>query len=193
MECVVCTKIKEKKALIVYEDEVVCAVLPSKPAVLGHIKVYPKKHIATLEETDDNLLERLFFVSNLASSAVFETMKAHGTNIMLSESQDHLAIDVVPRKENDGINVLWKPTQPSPQELNDIFSKIKDKAFGLGRKEEKKVIVVEDKLPIEKIPTAPAAVEKKEPEKKEQPKAPEPKKPEGEKVSYLVKNIIKLP
>jgi histidine triad (HIT) family protein len=191
MECVVCTKIKEKKALIVYEDEVVCAVLPSKPAVMGHVKVYPKKHIATLEETDDNLLERLFFVSNLASSAVFEIMKAHGTNIMLSEGQDHLAIDVVPRKENDGINVLWKPTQPSPQELDDVFSKIKDKAFGLGRKEEKKVIVVEDKLPIEKI--SDTVPEKKEPEKKEQPKAPEPKKPEGEKVNYMVKNIIKLP
>src|SRR4030043_2415716 len=98
MMCVVCDKIAEKKALIVYEDDNLVAILPSKPAVPGHVKIMPKQHFTQLDEMSDELVEDLFFLANFASSAVFDALKAHGTNIILNETDAHLALDVIPRK-----------------------------------------------------------------------------------------------
>jgi histidine triad (HIT) family protein len=200
MNCAVCDKIKEKKALIAYEDDNLIAVLPTKPAVPGHVKIMPKQHFIALEEMSDGLVEELFFLANIASSAVFEALKAHGTNIILNESESHLAVDVIPRKENDGLNFMWKPKQLSPAEMDDVLSKVKDKTFLITGKEDKK------------------EAEKKEKEQKEQekkiwdpdialpegvspaPDAPLPEKeekvlkiPKEEKVNYMIKHLTKIP
>ena len=66
MACVICDKIKEKKALIVYEDDSLIAILPSKPAAVGHIKIMPKQHFTRLEELSNDQAEELFFLANFA-------------------------------------------------------------------------------------------------------------------------------
>lgn len=175
MDCIVCDKIKEKKAMIVYEDDNYIAILPSKPAVPGHVKIMPRQHFTQLDEMSEELVEGLFFLANFASSAVFEVAKAHGTNIILNESDSHLAIDVIPRKENDGLNFTWKPKQISPPEMDDIHNKIKDKAFVVGSKEEPKQIIQE--------------IEEKKPELKQE----ETKDGKKGKINYLLKHLIKIP
>ena len=158
MACVICDKIKEKKALIVYEDDNLIAILPSKPAAIGHIKIMPKQHFSKLEELSDDLVEELFFLANFSSASVFESLQAQGTNIILNEGNDHLAIDVIPRKENDGLDFMWKPKQLSPEEMDDVFNKVKDSAFTVGKggddekKEEKPVEVQEEKNDVIQIP-----------------------------------------
>lgn len=180
MDCVVCDKISEKKAMIVYEDDNLVAILPSKPAVLGHVKVMPKQHFTQLDEMSDDLVEELFFLANFASTAVFEVAKAHGTNIILNESDNHLAVDIIPRKENDGLNFMWKPKQISPAEIDEIHAKITDKAFLVGTRQEKK----------EEPQIIGGAEDKKDAEEtvKEQPK--DAKKG---KINYLIKHLIKIP
>jgi histidine triad (HIT) family protein len=186
MDCIVCDKISEKKAMIVYEDDNLVAILPSKPAVPGHVKIMPKKHFTKLDEMNDELVEELFFLANFASSAVFEVTKAHGTNIILNESDNHLAVDVIPRKENDGLNFMWKPKQISPAEMDETLGKIADKAFLVGRgdefskegkKEEPKEIIAEFE-------------EKKKPGETE---AEAPKDAKKGKINYLIKHLIKIP
>ena len=172
MACVICDKIKEKKALIVYEDDNLIAVLPSKPATIGHIKIMPKQHFTRLDEADDDLVEELFFLANFASSSAFEVMRAQGTNIILNENDNHLAIDVIPRKENDGLNFMWKPKQIPPEEMDEIHNKIKDKGFGIGQQEEA------EQRPAEVIE-----------EKKEEVI----RIPDEEKTNYLIKQLEKIP
>lgn len=173
MVCAVCDKIKEKKALIVYEDDELIAVLPSKPAVIGHIKIMPKNHITKLEDMSSEQVQDLFFLSNFASSSVFEALQCHGTNIILNENDNHLCIDVIPRKENDGLNFLWKPKQLQPEEMENIFNKIKDKTFVVGK-------AVEEK--------------KQEPVMADEKKEDEVIKiPEEEKTNYLIKHLQKIP
>ena len=135
MTCVICDKIKEKKALVVYENDNLIAILPAKPAAIGHVKIMPKQHYTKLDDMDDQLVEELFFLANFASSSVFEALKAHGTNIILNETDHHLAMDIIPRKENDGMDFMWKPKQLSPEEMDAIHSKIKDRAFVVGKTE----------------------------------------------------------
>ncbi len=169
MTCIICDKIKEKKALIVYEDDNLIAVLPGKPAVPGHIKLMPKQHFTKLEELSDETVEDLFFLANFSSASVFEALQAHGTNIILNESDNHLAIDIIPRKENDGLNFLWKPKQLTPEEMEEVYNKIKDKTFAIGKTEEK------------------------EETKPEEEKEEVIKIPDEEKTNYLIKHLQKIP
>ncbi|MFH0869801.1 MAG: HIT family protein [archaeon] len=175
MDCATCEKIKEKKALIVYEDENLMAILPGKPAVLGHIKILPKQHATKLEDLTPEMAENIFFLANFASSAVFDALRPHGTNIIMNESENHLSIDVIPRKENDGMNFLWKPKSMAPQALDDIFSKIKDKTFTVGKKDDKK--------------SAPPREVSAKPEEIISEKTAEGK----EKTNYLIKHLQRIP
>ncbi|MBW2991053.1 HIT family protein [Candidatus Woesearchaeota archaeon] len=173
MECLICEKLKEKKALIVYEDDTLIAVLPSKPAAVGHIRIMPKQHFSKLEELDDDLVQDLFFLANFSSASVFEALQAHGTNIILNESDNHLAIDIIPRKENDGLDFTWKPKQLTPEEMDETYNKIKDKAFVVGKAEQ-------EPKPAE---TPAEAVKEEE----------IIKIPEEEKTNYLIKHLEKIP
>jgi len=190
MACIVCDKIRERKALIVYEDDSLIAVLPAKPAVPGHVKIMPKVHATKLEELDDDTVEGLFFLANFCSSAVFEALKAQGTNIMLNEGKSHLAIDIIPRRENDGLNFSWKPKQMSPLELDDAGAKVKDKAFVVGKSER-------NDEPKPAMPQKPAQAELSQPPAP--PASAEEKKeevikiPKEEKINYLIKHLFKIP
>lgn len=180
MNCIICDKIKEKKAMIIYEDDNLVAILPSKPAVPGHVKIMPKQHFTAIDDMGDELVKDLFFLANFASTAVFEVAKAHGTNIILNENDNHLAIDVIPRKENDGLNFMWKPKQISPAEMDQIAGKIADKAFIVGKKQEPSPIIVR--------PDAQPEIKQKE-EKLQEPLKEEKKG----KINYLLKHLIKIP
>jgi histidine triad (HIT) family protein len=203
MPCVICEKIKERKAMIAYEDDNLIVVLPSKPATLGHIKIMPKNHFTRLDELSDELVEELFFLANFSSSAVFEALKAHGTNIILTESDNHLAVDIIPRKDGDGLNFLWKGKQLSVTEMDEAYLKIKDKAFTVGKQEKKE----EPKMMLEaprtmKIETpiqsfAPAPVDAKKldakSDSKEEAKEEVLKIPKEDKTNYLIKHLQKIP
>jgi diadenosine tetraphosphate (Ap4A) HIT family hydrolase len=202
MDCAICEKIKEKKALIVYEDDNLIAILPSKPAVPGHIKVMPKQHATKLDELPDDIVEELFFLSNFASSSVFEAMRAQGTNIILNEADSHLCIDVIPRKEADGLSFMWKPKELSADMMDEAHLKVKDKAFLIDKK---------DALPKQDLPgtsPTPIIISDKglgdEPPKDSDKKAEMDGKsddnkdevikvPKEDKINYLIKQLQRMP
>lgn len=189
--------------MIVYEDDNLIVVLPSKPAILGHIKIMPKNHFTKLEELSDELVEELFFLANFSSSAVFEALKAHGTNIILTESDSHMAVDIIPRKEGDGLNFLWKGKQLSVVDMDESYSKIKDNDFTLGKQdkdEELKVmpgapISMKVEAPIQKFPPAPKETKKLDAASgsKEEAKEDVLKIPKEDKTNYLIKHLQKIP
>lgn len=145
--CLVCqiveSKIPSKK---IYEDELVMAVLDVNGAVPGHCFVMPKTHYPIIEQVPDNEIGRLFQASNKISSAIFESLGAQGTSIFVAngipagQTVAHFTINVIPRRENDGINLQWQPKQFSEEEISTIELKLKEhtKNIGYFEKEEKK-------------------------------------------------------
>ncbi|MBN1792833.1 HIT family protein [Candidatus Woesearchaeota archaeon] len=184
MVCVICDKIRERKAHLVYEDELVVCIMPAKPAALGHMKVMPKAHFTKLEELGDELVERLFMIANYSSAAAFDTLKSHGTNIILNEGPDHLTIDVIPRKEGDGMDFLWPPKDMPPDEMESFFSKIKDKAFVIGHNEKKEQPAPSVERSVETIVV---------PEKKEDVCGGSKGDVEPEEENYLIKHLTRIP
>lgn len=138
-QCVICQiiegQIPSKK---IYEDDDVVAILDFNGANPGHSFVIPKQHIPILEQIPSHLAGKLFNVANKISSAIFETLKVQGTNIFVAngvpagQKVAHLMVNIVPRKENDGINLEWHPKQLSEEEMSTIELKIKDEIGNIG-------------------------------------------------------------
>ena len=145
--CIICqivgNKIPSKK---VYEDELIMAVLDVNGSNPGHCFVIPKNHYPIIEQVPDIEIGRLFQVSNKISSAIFESLGAQGTNIFVTngipagQTVAHFLINVIPRKENDGINLQWQPKQLSEEEASTVELKLKENTKNIGHfeKEEKK-------------------------------------------------------
>jgi histidine triad (HIT) family protein len=133
MECTACN-LKEG---ILYEDEQVIVVLPKKGAVLGHMQVCTKKHVETLQDLDDKETQKVFSTAMAAASAVYEYFGAHGTNVLVNEGNlkenNHLCLNIIPRKMEDGLNFAWEPSQLPEEDMNSTFEAIKDKAFYIGK------------------------------------------------------------
>lgn len=155
--CLVCqiveSKIPSKK---VYEDELVVAVLDVNGSTPGHCFVIPKNHYPIIEQVPDIEIGRLFQVSNKISSAIFESLGAQGTNIFVAngipagQTVAHFMINVIPRKENDGINLQWQPKQLNEEEISTIELKLKEhtKNIGYFEKEDKKPRVQQAPKPV---------------------------------------------
>lgn len=151
--CIVCqivgNKIPSKK---IYEDEFVMAVLDVNGANPGHCFVMPKNHYPILEQVPDIEIGRLFQASNKISSAIFESLGVQGTNIFVAngipagQTVAHFTINVIPRKENDGINLQWQPRQLNEEEMSTVELKLKEQAKNIGHFEK------EDKKPMAHAP-----------------------------------------
>src|SRR3989338_7462174 len=148
--CLVCqiieNKIPSKK---IYEDEFAMAVLDVNGSNPGHCFVMPKNHYPIIEQVPDAEIGRLFNISNRISSAIFESLGAQGTNIFVAngipagQTVAHFTINVIPRRENDGINLQWQPKQLSEEEISTVELKLKEQTKNIGHfeKGEKKARV----------------------------------------------------
>lgn len=123
---------------LLYEDDIGFVVLGK--SVLGHIKVFPKKPVKKVEELSDEEVIHLFTIASSASTVVFETLGAQGTNIVAhsNNQSENFHIDILPRNVNDDINLRWQPKQVPEPEMEDAQNRIKDKCDDLIFKEENK-------------------------------------------------------
>lgn len=145
--CIICqiigSKIPSKK---VYEDDSVLAVLDVNGANPGHCFVMPKNHYPIMEQVPDIEIEKLFQISNKVSGAIFESLGAQGTNIFVAngipagQTVAHFTINVIPRKQNDDVNLQSQPKQLSEEEISTVELKLKEQTKNIGHfeKEEKK-------------------------------------------------------
>ena len=122
----------------IYEDDLTLVVLDVNGANPGHCFVIPKNHYPIIEQVPDDELANLFTVANKISSSIFENLKAHGTNIFVAngipagQTVAHFMINVMPRKENDGVNLQWKPKQLTEEEMSTVELKLKESIKGAG-------------------------------------------------------------
>ncbi|MFH1642726.1 MAG: HIT domain-containing protein [Nanoarchaeota archaeon] len=133
----------------IYEDDEILAFLDVNGASPGHCFVIPKEHYPIFEQVPDSIVQKLFVISNKISVAIFESLAAPGTNIFITngiaadQKVAHFMINIVPRSENDGINLQWQPRQLNEEEMSTIELKLKEESAHIGG--------FQDSKPIEKI------------------------------------------
>ncbi|MFH1315906.1 MAG: HIT family protein [Candidatus Woesearchaeota archaeon] len=154
-DCELCKLSKSK--LKIYEDETFFSVLSQKPSFHGHTIIIPKKHYPILEQAPDKDISEMFLLANKISSSLFEIMNIQGTNIIIEngiaagQKYPHLSIHIVPRTENDGLNLDWKPKQLNEEEMSTVELKLKEEmgTVGITEVDKDKPIKIEEK--VEKI------------------------------------------
>ncbi len=150
-ECEHCVMAEKGEKL--FEDEKVAVVPSSRPASRGHVLVIPKEHYTILEQIPDFLAGHLFSTANKASTAIFEMLRVHGTNIVIEngiaagQKVAHFAINIIPRAENDGIGFIWQSRQITDDEMSTAELQLKEQTKNVGgfQKDEKKALEVNDK------------------------------------------------
>jgi len=136
-DCPYC-KIVHSDTPKLYEDDTCVAVLSPTPCTVGHVVVIPKQHYPIVEMVPDLTMSHLGGVINKISVAVFESLNAAGINIMICNGVSagqrvaHLGVDIIPRHENDNLDLAWQPKQLSEEELSTVELKLKSEAEAVG-------------------------------------------------------------
>ncbi len=162
MTCKVCEWIwnpetREKdKIRVIYEDEKTFVILSDKPKAIGHILIFPKEHYNDIKEVPQEEVPHYFYAASFSATAVFEGLKAQGTNIIANNGPnserrfDHFCIQVLPRSQEDGIDLKWEPKKEL--DLDSIKSRIEEKTFAIGKEDlSKKAEEKTEEKNIEKI------------------------------------------
>ncbi len=166
---------KELESDVVYEDEQLMAVVHRKPASPGQLLLFPKQHYAIIEQVPDPLLAKMSVLANKLGIAIFEALQAEGTNVIINngvpagQTIAHFALHIVPRRENDGLKLIWEPRKVTQDQLDTAYLQIKEETMNLhpsmfGKEE------------------APFVVEKQKPVKLTE-----------EKENYLLKRLRRIP
>lgn len=172
MTCKICEQIEKKD--ILYEDDTVVVVIPEKPAVAGHVVVAPKQHAPIFEAIPDFVIAHMGVVANKLSIALFEGLKAGGTNVIIQngvaagQQVPHVEMHVIPRRQDDKLPLEWEPKQLAPEQVSELEQKIKEEAKNIGPFQLEAKKPLEIKEDIEKIE-------------------------HGEETNYLIKQLERIP
>ncbi|HLC74264.1 MAG TPA: HIT family protein [Candidatus Nanoarchaeia archaeon] len=122
----------------IYSDDKLLAVMHLKPAAAGHILLFTKEHHSILEQVPDDIVGHAFSVANKISSAIFESLGVQGTNIIVENGTaagqqiPHFSMHIVPRTENDGLKLDWKPKHVSDDDNDVALFQLKHEAEGIS-------------------------------------------------------------
>lgn len=143
MKCEYCEIIeRNKKPEIIYQDEEVIVAIKDLTTATGQVTVFPRKHHTILEIVPDNILEKCAVLANKVGMAIFDGLAAQGTNVVIQnglgaeQKVPHFGIEIIPRREGDGIDLQWEPKQMREDELEATLIAIKE---SLEKKEEIKI------------------------------------------------------
>ncbi|MCR4904402.1 MAG: HIT family protein [Butyrivibrio sp.] len=110
----------------IYEDEEFRVILDNGPATKGHALVLPKEHYSDLFEIPEDKLGNAIVVAQKVAKKIKAALNCDGLNIVQNNGEaagqtvKHLHIHVIPRYKDDNQHILWNPTSPSSDELENI-------------------------------------------------------------------------
>lgn len=152
MKCEYCDIIDRKsRAQILYEDDEVVVAVKDMVALPGQVTIFPKEHFTIMEIVPDKILEKCSLLANKVSMAVFDGLECQGTNVIVQnglgagQKVPHFAVEIVPRRENDGLNFQWKAIQVVEEEMERTSELLEAGIAEVGKEERKKNVVIEDK------------------------------------------------
>ncbi len=156
----------------VYEDKKVVAVLDINPANPGHVLILPKEHYAIMPQISDDDISYIGMITKAISHSLLKAFKAEGTTVFIAngvaagQRAQHFMVHVIPRMENDGVDVVISEKQAKKEDLQKIATALKpaiSRVFGIKLAEETNVEPIKFETKKEESKTS---VKKEESKKK---------------------------
>ena len=114
----------------VYEDADFRAILDLGPATKGHALILPKEHAANLYELPDDLAAKVLPAAKKVAALLKDRLGCAGLNLVQNNGElagqtvMHFHLHLIPRYDNDGQTILWKPTEPGAEELDAVLKQL---------------------------------------------------------------------
>lgn len=114
----------------IYEDEKYRVILDLGPATRGHALILPKNHYANLFELPEEDAKEVISLAKKMATVMKEKLGCDGFNLVQNNGESagqtvfHFHMHLIPRYENDGQEIGWKPGNPSQDELEEIRKQI---------------------------------------------------------------------
>lgn len=121
-----------------YEDESFRVILDISPASKGHAIILPKSHAANLYELSDEDASRILVVAKKVATVMQDILHCDGLNVLQNngeaagQSVFHLHVHLIPRYENDTVNIKWAPGTPDDAFLAEFADRVST-ALGQSR------------------------------------------------------------
>ena len=131
-DCIFCSIVSgEAPATIVDEDEHTIAFMDIHPWTRGHALVIPREHHKNLYEIDEETLCQVMTAAKRLSLKVRDTLDADGVNLLNSTERAawqtvfHFHVHVIPRYEDDPLELPVRPQEGDPDEIKEIAEKLR--------------------------------------------------------------------
>lgn len=114
----------------VYEDELVFAFMDAGQVNPGHVLVVTKTPYETLMDADEESAAAMMRAANRIAKAVQKAFNPDGMTILQAnrpagwQTVPHLHLHVLPRYDNDGVELTWPRKEPGMEKLREYAEKI---------------------------------------------------------------------
>lgn len=114
-----------------FEDEDFRVILDLGPATKGHALILPKNHFANLFEIPKEVEAKAFVLAKKIATKMKKVFACDGVNIVQNngiaagQTVFHFHIHLIPRYEQDGAGVSWKPGTLTDDARDEILQKWK--------------------------------------------------------------------
>jgi len=114
----------------VYEDEFVYAFMDAGQVNPGHVLVATKLPYETLMDADEDSAAAMMRAASRIAKAVEKAFRPDGITVLQAnrpagwQTVPHLHLHVLPRYENDGVNLTWPRKEPGMEKLREYAAMI---------------------------------------------------------------------
>ena len=118
-------------AQIVDSDEHTVAFMDINPATQGHALVVPRRHSTDLFEISEEDLEHTMVAARRLAGRMRAALEPDGFNLLNScgaaawQTIFHFHLHVVPRYEDDPLELPWVPKEGDPDQIAAVAEKIR--------------------------------------------------------------------
>jgi histidine triad (HIT) family protein len=131
-DCIFCAIAKgEGPGEIVQEDEHTVAFMDINPWTRGHALVIPRKHAKNIFEIEDEELAHVMSAVKRLATRIRDNLRADGINLLNSaepaawQTVFHFHVHVIPRYEDDPLQLPGKPMDVDQDELRQVADEIR--------------------------------------------------------------------
>lgn len=115
----------------VYEDDLVYAFMDAGQVNPGHVLVATKQPYETLMDADEESAAAMMRAAARIAKAVQAAFQPDGITVLQAnkpagwQTVPHLHLHVLPRYENDGVELTWPRKEPGMEKLREYAAKIR--------------------------------------------------------------------
>jgi histidine triad (HIT) family protein len=114
------------ESVTLFENLEFRVILDKFPAAKGHVLILPKEHIEDIYELDAETAGKIFALATIVAKAMREVLDCEGLNVLQNNGEvagqtvHHFHLHLIPRFEQDHINISWPIQELSDDDLETI-------------------------------------------------------------------------